>query len=519
MLSQIPVDVLENRIFYYLGGQDIYNLSVLNQKMRDRLSPIRTLMKFGMKPHSIWPRLQFDFRGEFTKKFRMEDPDALESNSSEIQLLLPELLKIKWVFPEISINSQSFPLIHKYIPKAQIVFVQVIEQDNYVAFGNALCSNIVTELFIGAMDTIKDEQVFHILSNLPKMTKLKKVTQSYELDGNFALAYQRYLPGSCIENLDLENNAIDDSFVHILATVLPETKIKSLSLHWNSITDDGVEALAAVLPHTQIEFLELGRNQIGGDGIKALAKVLARCRIKTLHLTENELSAEDMDELFKVIHLSNLERFIFYDSVTEDGVKMLIENLPKSKLKELTLEIPPNLIGNLLKAASNSPLQELYPRTNQGDEMCNEIFKHVEYLTIEKLNMGYSMMTPVGFQKLLSCLAKTELKVLDVHDNAIGNKGLELLSEYLPHTRIEKLILNRCGFDSEGVLALAKCLKKTKLVHLEMRCYETSGPAVSTFIDSLNSSMRYLDISWSKTIDREACGKVVSKYPHMKIIY
>ncbi|KAJ3268670.1 hypothetical protein HDV01_002400 [Terramyces sp. JEL0728] len=518
MLNQLPPDVLENRIFYYLSGQDLYSLSQLNEQMRDRFSPITVLEKFGLKPNHIWPRLALDFKGEFQKKFQLEEDYAIDPFELAQELLL-ELASIKWYFPQIYVNSTSFPLLQKYLPNAHHVCVHVIEQDSYDALGNSFLANTVHELFIGAMDTIKEDKIFDILANLGKMTKLKKITLSYELEPKIALALQKYLPGSFIEDLDLENNCMDDEFVSILCTALPDTRIKSLSLHWNMVGDEGVVALAEVLPRTLIENLELGRNQIGREGIRALAQALPLCNIKDLSLTENDMAPEDMDEIFDVIHLSKLEKFFFLDNVSENGVKVLAKNLANSKLKHLTLEIPPELLAEFLKEAANSQLEELGIMGERGDEICDILGENISHVTVKVLNLGHGGITATGFEKFISKLPQSDLESLVISDNPIADQGLKLLGTYLPQTRIKKLMLNRCRFGDEGVLALAKCLKETKLELLEMRCYETTGPAVLEVLNSLGKSMRYLDISWSNTIDRDAAARLAAQYPQMTIRY
>ncbi|KAJ3251505.1 hypothetical protein HK103_002373 [Boothiomyces macroporosus] len=519
MLNTLPVDIFENNVFYYLKGQDLYNLSLLNRGFRERLNPIRTLGKLGVRPGSMWPNLQLDFSTEYQKKNRFEPPYALLVDSSKVQESLPELAKIKWGFPEISVNSPSFPQIYRYLPKAGNVSLLVIEQGGYIDLGKSLQSNIVNELMFNSGDKVKGQHVFDILSNLKYMTKLKRISQVYELDRNFALAYQKHLPGSQVEDLELETNCMDDKFVQILAQGLPGTKVKRLSLHWNEIGDIGVEAISAVLPKTQIEVLDLGRNQIEGRGIKALADVLPSCKVKELQLTENSMSPDDMNEIFKIIHLSNLEIFHFYDPVTQEGLELLSKNLPHSKLKRSTLEITPDMIEKFLEAVSRSKLEEFHIRTREGDAVCLQLASNIENLTVRALQLSNAQITAPGLGLLLSQLIKIDLEELDLSDNPIGNDGLKLLSLYLPQTRVKKLKLNRANFTDEGVLALAKCLKETKLEWLEIRCYETSNTAIIELIESLPRRMKYLDARFSRTVDQQAVGRLVLDYPNTTIFY
>ncbi|KAJ3317504.1 hypothetical protein HDV06_001528 [Boothiomyces sp. JEL0866] len=519
MLNKLPADVLENNVFFYLKGQDLYNLYLLNKEMRTRLYPVQILTKLRLRPYEFWPRLCLDFKGEYDRKYRGEPTYALAIDSREVQELLPQLSTIQWTFPAMEVNSPSLPHLYKYLPKATAFEVYAMNKDNSNELAICFAQNNITELNVASTEKISEERMEQILSNLSNMTRLGKLQFVCKVNPAFAHSLQKYLPGTNIKELDFQYHMMNDEYLSILASALPDTKIKSLNLYGNFIMDSGVEALAAALPRTVIESIDLGRNQITRSGVNALAEAIPNCKLKSLELTENQIEEEDMDEIFKVIHMSNFESFVFYDDVSNEGQEILINHLPKTKIKDITIGISTELIGDFMKAAANSPLEKLHLRTHDGDQAAITIAENIEYFKLKSINLCYAKMTATGFGKLIQALEKTSLEELDVGDNPVGNKGLKLLAEHLPQTQIKKLILNRCKFSDEGVLALKNCLHKTKLVHLEMRSYDTTGPAVLDFLNALNKSMRYLEISWSKDLDRDACAKMVSKYPHMTILY
>ncbi|KAJ3251504.1 hypothetical protein HK103_002372 [Boothiomyces macroporosus] len=520
MFGQLPVEILENRIFFHLNGRDLFRLSLLDKYMRGRMDAITILLKLRMKPELLWPTLWLNFKTSYKKRGWAEHPySPLSVDSPEIESLIPTLSRIQWIFPEIRINSEAFPVFCTTLPQSWNTVLFIIQQDSYTALASSLSCNIVHEMNIHLLDNIDANNTLDILSNLNKLTKLKAISHSYSIKNVSGLAYQKSLPGSFIQTLILERNRISDQFVKEIAAILPDTKIKKLSLKLNQIGDRGAEALFAVLSKTQIKDLDIGNNKIGAMGLNALIEVLPLSKMKNLRLTDNSFAPDDSTPLLKLIHKTEIQKLQYCNDITEEGLLALAANLPKTKLKSLGLNFIPNGFEEFIKSSSKSQLQELLIKTKEGDQICAILGNNMEYLKVKKLEIEKSNITSAEMPKFISGLVKTEIEELNLNDNPIGSDGLVLFAKHLPQTKIKKFCLNRCGYNDEAFLYFASQLKETKLVHLEIQDFGTSGHAVLELMKSLPKSIKFLYVMWCKTLDLKEAAKIAAEYPLATIKY
>ncbi|KAJ3251506.1 hypothetical protein HK103_002374 [Boothiomyces macroporosus] len=515
MLTKLPFHVFENRIFYYLNGQDLYNISMANKELRNRMKPLQTLAKFRVKPLDIWPVLHSSFKGEFPTDAALSTPELLEA--------LSEISKIEWTFPVIAVDSPNYPVLYNYLPKANSVHVTVTDKDNTAELSNAFERDMVTHLTIRSENGISAERMDAILSNLNKMSQLVELNILGKASTCPAVSLQIYLPQSNVEFLNIVYSTVNSDDISTLATALPTTKIKELDLHANMVGDAGSLALASVLPKTEIEWLNLSNNQIGIEGIKALAAALPHCKLKTLDLSGNGLFGSRLDEILKVIHLSKLETLEIFDYTDSTTMDLLNKNLPLSNLKSLVLGMESEYIPDFLKAASETKLEDLTIHTSDGDSIAIKIAENIHYFKVRRFALhNASLLLHDAAERFIQSLKETDLEELDLHENPFGNHGLIELGKVLPFTNIKKLIVYACEHSDRGLLEFSKYIKDSKLEHLDVSSDVISGSGVLKFLQNLNPSLRYLRIQHNWNIDKEASlqiAQVVRNYPSVKFDY
>jgi hypothetical protein len=117
---------------------------------------------------------------------------------------------------------------------------------------------------------------------------------------------------------------------------------------------------------------------------------------------------------------------------------------------------------------------------------------------------------PLAQGLILNCL-KGSLKVLNLNNNRIGSKGVQLICEALKdHSKLESLFLDDNGIDSDGAHSLCKLLSVTgdqaldltsnlKELHVAHNKMASAG-GLSLILETLskaNKSLKFLDISFN----------------------
>jgi Ran GTPase-activating protein (RanGAP) involved in mRNA processing and transport len=93
----------------------------------------------------------------------------------------------------------------------------------------------------------------------------------------------------------------------------------------------------------------------------------------------------------------------------------------------------------------------------------------------------------------------TQLQVLDLRDNRIGDAGAQALARALPESNIQELVLSWNHFGQKGMEALTRALEKTSLKRLVVGCNENlDDQSLKMLMDQLeqghHGSLRTLDL-------------------------
>ncbi|KAJ3271628.1 hypothetical protein HDV01_006498 [Terramyces sp. JEL0728] len=496
---QLPKDILENNIFYYLDSQDLINLYLVNKEFHSRLYPIRLLELLGIND-DFWPCLKFITRDD-------------DWNDDKIPYF-EELSKSRWRFIKFTVDSLTFS--HIKAPKSFELNLVVHRIPNSNKFIQLLNSNIVTELNIDFNSTITMEAIKAIIQNLHRMSRLNTLAiNSKKLDIGFALALQKSLALTQIKTLDLKTSGIDDDFLAILCHVLPHTKIEILVLYSNKIGNQGMQNLAEILPATNIQELVLSYNLFGVDGLKSLAKGLIGSSVKSLAIPSIKIAQDCIPELFDNFHLMKLEKFESYRYIGHENTTMLIKNLPKSNIKQLVVDIHCDYLQDFIVALSTSKVTDLYLCNEDANKCCDILASNMQYIKLEKLRLG-KRITNTGIQALMSTME--HITELDLQENFhLGDREMKIIAHYLSRTKLKRLCLSGCNFEDHGLELLLQGLKGSQVDYLEMRYLKASTQAVQDFVKQC--TCKVLDVSYAYNLDKTTVKYLAEMRPQLSLIF
>jgi hypothetical protein len=139
-----------------------------------------------------------------------------------------------------------------------------------------------------------------------------------------------------LDKLYLDGNCL--CMLNELCTALPDTGVTQLDLGDNAVDDSGAEMVALALPRSVVTVLVLGSNPITKCGAKTLFEVLPRSSLDTLYLDSTGVDDECLHELGGVLKDAKLsELHLDKTKITDEGVRGLIQHIPTTELAYLDI--------------------------------------------------------------------------------------------------------------------------------------------------------------------------------------
>lgn len=481
MLSKLPTDILEHKIFYYLKYWDLVRLSLLNKYFNRRLAQVKLLQNI-----ESWPSV-----------------DLQNCSKAEINALS----FFKWKFNRIHIDSEAW--IQYTIPSCFRLKVTVDYGTELRELSTALLSNTATELYFPENGNMC-LTVFHFLfQNLSKLTKLKKLQFEnvlFSLEMMNVLWSETELVGSHITRLLLTGCQIDDDMMQILCPILPRTKIKYLDLNSNDIENIGLAHLGKYLQKSKIEHLKLVDNYYSREGLAALAKGLLRSKVRELEIYSKWMCFDEFPELFQVLHLTQLERLYYPAALDSDTQQVMIECIPRSLLRYSSFQVDGRNLAKYVDAVSKSKITdlEIISEGLRGNNLLQPVAKSLKKAKLKRLKLSFT--TVFALEQLLSNI-NPSVEVLDLSFCHLGDNAMSIISKALPSS-VKKLDLTCSSFTEAGL----NHLKKIKVRHLVLGHFSVSNQALAGFIMAQGRRMVTLDLSLCN-MDTGSILRVAGKYP------
>ncbi|KAJ3316101.1 hypothetical protein HDV04_000310 [Boothiomyces sp. JEL0838] len=271
MISQLPYELLEGSIFYYLNGKDLVNLSNTCQTMKERLYSISILCSLHIKADDIWPCLTITHLGD---------------NYTDLAM-------INLKFPKISITSAWYPKVFDHLPSYYFLECILMEThfEQFQPIEKFVCHKLVCK-----------ELWNNNLELMMNMKHLQQLTVHASL-ANDSLHIQQYI--SKISSLEIDGFAECD-FISLCPHL---SKLTTLKIR-HTLTDVGAMVLAEHLPFFQLESLLLEGNYLTKDGLAAISQILKKTKLKELNLVGNEFDITDLEILFNVLPSTGLNRVL-----------------------------------------------------------------------------------------------------------------------------------------------------------------------------------------------------------------
>ncbi|XP_058617988.1 uncharacterized protein LOC131531330 isoform X3 [Onychostoma macrolepis] len=335
---------------------------------------------------------------------------------------------------------------------------------------------------------------------------------------------------SHLRELDLSWNKIKNTGVRHICDLLNDShcKLERLRLRYCDMTVEGCSAVTSALKSnpSHLRELDLSGNKLKNTKVKQLYDVLkdSHCKMKQLRFTGCDMTNEDCSVLTSALksnpsHLRELT--LSGNELGQSGVTNLGDLLmnPQCKLEKLDLcgcRITEKLCLILTSALKSNPshLRELNLSGNQlGDSVVENIGLLLgnSHCKLEKLHLCGCRITEKQCVILTSslCLNLSHLRELNLSQNKIENKGVEILCDLLNNSRckLERLSLNDCGITDVADLTQTNALTFLKELDLSNN---KLGYSKKQLIDVLQDSNCNLSLKKEHSLWRASVNYISS---------
>ncbi|XP_031429864.1 NACHT, LRR and PYD domains-containing protein 12-like isoform X2 [Clupea harengus] len=311
---------------------------------------------------------------------------------------------------------------------------------------------------------------------------------------------------SCLEELDLSNNDLQDSgFSQLLSGLQhPLCNLHTLKLWYCSLTDKSCEQLAETLGRkSSLKALNLSRNSVQDAGLRHLCSGLQNpdSQLEKLKLDDCVISAEGCEALGSVLGSESSclrELSLGNNNLLDLGLGRLCSGLnsPHCRLEKLGLRECGLTHSSCVALAAalgsgSSRLRELNLSENELQDVGMKLLSQgmrTPDRTLQRLQLRYCGLTASSCESLSSVLPS--LMELDLSGNNLQDTGVTTLSWSLtdPSCKLKKLQLSYCGMSDVGGAALGSALGRATgpLELLEMTGNSLQDPDLKLKLRSLH---------------------------------
>ncbi|XP_056313566.1 NACHT, LRR and PYD domains-containing protein 12 [Danio aesculapii] len=321
---------------------------------------------------------------------------------------------------------------------------------------------------------------------------------------------------SPVRELDMSNNDLQDSGVKLISVGLKSShcKLEILRLKYCKLTMQCCETMASALlsANSCLRELDLSNNELQDSGVEWLAAGLKspHCKLEILSLSGCKLTCQSCEMLASVLQSegSRLRQLSLNNNDLQDsGLELLSAGLKIAKLEKLRLATC-NLTGQSCKTMASSLqsetclLKELDLSNNDlqdsGVEMLSAGLKS-PHCKLEILRLSICNLSDQSCATVASVLqSANSLRELNLSKNDLQDSGVKMLSDGLMSSLcdLEILRMSGCFITEDGcsVLALALNSNPSHLRELDLSCNHPGDLGVQLLTARLNDQTCKLEI-------------------------
>ncbi|GJD10637.1 RAN GTPase-activating protein 1 [Galdieria sulphuraria] len=248
-----------------------------------------------------------------------------------------------------------------------------------------------------------------------------------------------------------------------------------------------LRVLSSSLESDQLYELDLSDNALGAKGIEACKKILRQQKkLQVIRFCNNGLAADAIQLLVSYLleggGPTSLKTIHFFNNLMEsEGAKNVVPLLEFSPeledLKLASLRVGEEGIEPVIRALKNTTLLRVLDLSdnilaNRGANCLGRMFPLLSNL--ETLILRDTSLGDKGATTILQCLERSEirLKVLDISCNELTAESCKNLAKLVEQqTCLERLLVEENDIGSKGVAMLAKALSSgahSRLVELNL---------------------------------------------------
>uniref|UniRef100_A0AAX7VQK4 NACHT domain-containing protein n=1 Tax=Astatotilapia calliptera TaxID=8154 RepID=A0AAX7VQK4_ASTCA len=370
-----------------------------------------------------------------------------------------------------------------------------------------------------------------------------------------------------IHNLSFHSRKYGDRFAEKLSSVLPKfTSLRKLEFSGASLTATGAASLASGLqecPH--ITDINVSDNNLRDEGISRIAEIFTKlqnlsnvalgrnsttlnavdCLIKTMSscLNIQHVHAEGIKDLTVTFFQNIFEVFCIMDvciMMVSFFSSLLNQNWNKSEMQKLAESLAQcpalsvlDLSGGQWDEDILRTLTEFLPKFSITDKLIiNDSCSSVEGLVVltallsdyppvmelhvsindnhsafASFSLSFCNLYPADLESVLRCLGtSSDLTMLDLSSNCLGNKGLKKLLDFLPRlSKIQEINASKNDINMEGVvmLAAALCSYNTLTeIHIRLTHFCLKGDHLKKLLEILQQGPQLSDLEYDLSNNR-----------------
>lgn len=284
--------------------------------------------------------------------------------------------------------------------------------------------------------------------------------------------------------------------------------LQTLDLSKQGLDDEDIACLSeALVNHQTLQKLHLANNKIGSKGMRYLSEALKTARI----IQEITLLGND------AITAKDISDFVTTLKIDTGNTTISLTRLDLMTLAHAPVGHPP-----LAKFGDTSRIINLLKSMREGKKDNTKIKQLKEELRgVKSLDLSNKKLDNEDVSNLCEALVDSELEALDLSDNQISTIGISSLVQALKNTpSITSLLLVRNQITSDDAMILAKALKDTQIVSLELDHNKIGPKGAQAFAQALannNNKLKTLRLM-SNQIDYQSAVHLLKSLENNTIL-